>query len=452
MGRSIQERPTVSPATFFHRLSNRHYSITPQSMRRHQLDAQGREVNVVEKPISLAIGSGNHAITYASRTPRGLLLELPLSWYRKLNGFAMSPGYDSPAHQDFRREISASCLFCHSNSATPAPIDCQRCHGDAIAHAARPSKSNIHNPRRNVEVCLQCHLETTSRGIPDSMRQSGREAFSYRPGEPLVRYKLYFDRADTQSTDRFEINHAGFRLLQSRCFTESKGGLTCISCHDPHSARVRARACQQCHNSPHVRDASSDCASCHMPKRTASDAIHTTMTDHKIQRVPRFINPTREDQVPYAGPVVPFFTKADALSLAIVNIRDANEESVQLYRRHLLRAPGDEAARISLAKMLLRLNRASEVAPILARAVTADALQTLAVSYAVQGHHQRAKELLERALLRNPDHTLSWINLGITLDAMKDQVKALAAFEEAVRLQPDSSEARQYVQHLRQRQ
>ena len=449
MGRSIQERPIVSPATFFHRLSNRHYSITPQSMRRHQLDAQGREVNVVEKPISVAIGSGNHAITYATSTSQGLLLELPLSWYRNRSGYAMSPGYDSPAHQDFRREISPACLFCHSNSNVPAPIDCQRCHGETAAHTSRPSKGNVFNPRRNIEVCLQCHLETTSRGIPDSMRQPRRETFSFRPGEPLANYKLYFDRADTASTDRFEINHAGFRLLQSRCFTESNGALTCVSCHDPHSAKVRAQACQQCHNSPHVRAAPSNCARCHMPKRTASDAIHVTMTDHKILRNPQFANPTREDHTPYAGPIVPFYTKPDPLSLSIVNIREASDAAVQLYRRHLARAPGDDGARISLAKMLLRLNRPAEVSSLLDRSTSADALQTLAVSYAVQGQHQRARELLERAIERNPDHTLTWINLGITLEAMGDHAKALPAFEEAVRLQPDSAEARQHVQRLR---
>ena len=52
-------------------------------MRRHQTDARGNEVNIVEKSVDLAIGSGNHAVTFLNRTPQGRLLELPLSWYAR---------------------------------------------------------------------------------------------------------------------------------------------------------------------------------------------------------------------------------------------------------------------------------------------------------------------------------------------------------------------------------
>ena len=48
----------------------------------------------------------------------------------------------------------------------------------------------------HLPVCFQCHLETESMGIVDSMRKPGRSVFSYKPGEPLADYKLYFDRAD----------------------------------------------------------------------------------------------------------------------------------------------------------------------------------------------------------------------------------------------------------------
>src|SRR5262245_8254980 len=101
MGRSINVRPNPSPSTFYHRKSNRHYRISADTMRRHQVDAAGAEINVVEKPISLAIGSGNHAVTYLNRTAQGRLLELPISWYKQLGGYAMSPGYDSADHYDF---------------------------------------------------------------------------------------------------------------------------------------------------------------------------------------------------------------------------------------------------------------------------------------------------------------------------------------------------------------
>jgi len=52
----------------------------------------------------------------------------------------MSPGYDRPDQQDFRRAIGADCLFCHDGylvqgDRIPEGIDCQRCHGPGRRHA-----------------------------------------------------------------------------------------------------------------------------------------------------------------------------------------------------------------------------------------------------------------------------------------------------------------------------
>ena len=186
MGRSITERPTPKPATFYHKPSNRHYVISPEpAITRYQVDTANQRVNAIEKQITLAIGSGNHAITFVHRTPQGRLLELPISWYAKLNGYEMSPGYDKSDHLDFRREISDACLFCHSAGIQPAPIDCQRCHGQAQTHLANPKTGNILNPasqspQRQLEICLQCHLETASQGMLDSLRKPAREVLAMR--------------------------------------------------------------------------------------------------------------------------------------------------------------------------------------------------------------------------------------------------------------------------------
>src|SRR5713101_4771097 len=114
----------------------------------------------------------------------------------------MSPGYDRPAHSDFRREISDSCLFCHNgypseaNGGMALGIDCQRCHGPGEAHVK--GKGPMVNPakltsERQMEICMQCHLESASRTLPDAIRRFGRGPFSYRPGEPLGGFMLYFD-------------------------------------------------------------------------------------------------------------------------------------------------------------------------------------------------------------------------------------------------------------------
>ena len=110
----------------------------------------------------------------------------------------MSPGYDSPRHEDFRRKVSYTCFACHNAfpqledgsevkgsdplypAKLPEGIDCQRCHGPGAAHlealkkakTAAEIKAAIVNPKRlagdrEMEVCLQCHLETTSFELPN---------------------------------------------------------------------------------------------------------------------------------------------------------------------------------------------------------------------------------------------------------------------------------------------
>ncbi|MBL8174914.1 MAG: tetratricopeptide repeat protein [Bryobacterales bacterium] len=461
MGRSIIERPDPFSASYYHRLSNRHYTAANGALRRHQLDAQRREINVVEKSIHFAIGSGNHAVTYVHRTPQGRLLELPLSWYRSLNAWAMSPGYDSTAHLDMRREISDACLFCHAAyptspaaRAAPKSIDCARCHGDTTAHLKKPARGTILNPAhlapgRRLEVCLQCHLETVSQGIADSFRQPRRGTFSFRPGEPLENYKLYFDRADSPDT-RLEVNHSGYRLLQSACYQQSPGKLTCTTCHDPHTAKAR-NACAQCHPAPrHASPSGPDCTSCHMPKRPTNDAPHVAMTNHRIRARPTAPQP---DHAPYRGPVVPFYTKADPETLAMANIQVPGAEAAAIYRRRLARDPTDTAARAALANTLLRLGRREEAMREARRILTLDenhtsALNTLGVAHAMHGEHAQALAIFLRAKDSNPDHSLTWLNLGVTYQAMNQPNEAIQSFREAIRLQPDFSEARQRLAAL----
>src|SRR3954454_8857974 len=146
-------------SSLYNRASDRYYKGAVRGdelfQQRHQLGFGGKETNTLEKKVDFVIGSGNHARTYLSRTPDGQLAELPATWYAEKGGtWAMSPGYDRPDQDDFRRPIPYECMFCHNgypavkpgadlagakpvfDANLPEGIDCQRCHGPGAAHLA----------------------------------------------------------------------------------------------------------------------------------------------------------------------------------------------------------------------------------------------------------------------------------------------------------------------------
>jgi Tfp pilus assembly protein PilF len=511
MGRSFRKAATPQAGAFYHRASNRHYRVYLKNgqwmMRRHQINSEGGETNIVEKPIFHAIGSGNHAITFLSRDASGRLLQLPLSWYSERGGYwEMSPGYDRRDHYDFRREVSESCLFCHNgypsraNQGMAEGIDCQRCHGPGENHARKPVRANIVNPARlsaslRMDVCLQCHLETASQGITDSLRRPGRTAYSYRPGQPLSGYKVYFNFAPApERAERVEINHAGYRLLQSKCFAGAGGALQCTTCHDPHR-RVDGeqaifhyrRACQGCHSQDHARQVT-DCASCHMPKRRTSDAVHVTMTDHFIQRYR--LTERAEPIQPYLGEVVPFRLPGatdDPLLTAAAQIREGNnlEGGIRLLEKLL--AGGNSGARAELAdayrqqgdwvrasemyanaardkprdvpilasygESLFRLGQFDAAEQVLRKLPQKDSrvLNLLGIVLAEKGRLREAEQALRESIRRQEDQPLAQVNLGMVLEKKGDRTGAEQAYLEAIRIQPDLSQARHRLESLRAR-
>ncbi len=341
MGRSFS-RPTPEntlanwKGPYYHAPSDSYFTILRRDgkffQRRHQLGADRRQINVMEKTIDFIMGSGNHARTFLHRTPRNTLIELPLGWYADKGGhWAMNPGFDRPDHEGFRRKISYDCMYCHNGypkipeghqqplaepvymDPLPGGIDCQRCHGPGRKHAelagsrqATPAaiRESIVNPaslsrERREEVCIQCHLETTSFPLPNSLPRYERGPFDFQPGQPLSNSWLFFDHAPgTGREDKFEIVNAVYRIRQSRCFLESRGALECTTCHNPHDAprgeqavKHYDAACNKCHATAldgamaagrHTR--ATGCANCHMPKRRTEDVVHSLATDHLIQR------------------------------------------------------------------------------------------------------------------------------------------------------------------------
>ncbi|RSL18520.1 hypothetical protein EDE15_4106 [Edaphobacter aggregans] len=100
------------------------------------------------------------------------------------------PEIPATAHRD----LSANPAY---NDPLPEGIDCQRCHGPGAAHV-KAAQSGTPGPRirmlilnparltneRKMEVCEQCHLETTSRSLPDRIRHYDQASFGYMANQP----------------------------------------------------------------------------------------------------------------------------------------------------------------------------------------------------------------------------------------------------------------------------
>jgi predicted CXXCH cytochrome family protein len=459
--------------TFFHEASDRHYRMYARDgryyQRRHQVGFDGREINVVEKEIHFVLGSGNHARTYLNRTPEGRIFELPIAWYSEKGGYwAMNPGYDQPNQYDFSREITQECIFCHDAypeitpgsdrfgseprfpGRIPEGIDCQRCHGPGLRHvqAVQGGKKQaireaIVNPARlpadlQLEVCMQCHLETTSTRLPHSILRFDRGAFSYRPGQPLSDYVLHFDHAPgTGWDDKFQIAHQAYRLRMSSCFQKSGGRLTCTTCHNPHAApRGQAAierytaACRACHATTLEKQIAArkhtnvpNCLECHMPKRRTDDVVHVVMTDHYIQRskpARDLLAPLKErhetEETVYAGPVALYYPPQlppgpdSELYLAVAQVKQLT----------------------NLKEGIPRLSAALEKY----RPKNGEFYFELAEAYAQVGQHQNAIRLYEEAVGRKPGFWPGWLGLGRTLSKSGQDARAVEALQRALGISP----------------
>jgi hypothetical protein len=454
-------------------------------IRRAASDVPAREVQA-----DYAIGSGAHAITYLHRTRDNKLLELPLSWYAEQGGhWGMSPGYDRPAHPGFSRPVAYRCMFCHNAypavpagyaevegasvfpAELPQGIDCQRCHGPGAAHAAaarqhRPLpeiRGAIVNPARltpelQLDVCMQCHLETTSAELPGSIMKFNRGVFSYRPGQPLGDYNQYFDHAPgTGHDNKLEIVSEAYRFRQSACFLQSRGRLTCTTCHNPHqSAMANPDAvCANCHQ-PHT--AAGSCVACHMPKRQASDAIHIAVTDHRIARIPApqlpLIEQNEANMPPYKGQVVAYYPRpADPLYLAAANGRLMKspfaeayfragffEEALQLDPGNWRYLYGVGRARMDTAM----LERAAALAPW-----ETNILEALGGAYVTHDRMADAIRVFGEATERDPEDAAAFSNLGNALLRQGDKTAAEEAFREAIRLLPELPDLRENLRRIR---
>jgi len=312
-------------ASVQHTPSNRGLRSSRQDGRllhREEITGGSQPWIVGEHDIKYIVGSGVHFTMYLCEVD-GFLVESPLTWYVAKPEWSMSPGYDSPHHLGFQREITAACLFCHAGRATAIEnsyhrirvdelgIGCERCHGPGSLHVARHNGESasdpgedgdgfdrtIVNPARLTRdraeaVCHQCHLQPRAYVDP-----RGRSLADYRPGLALEDFQHYYRSTDPRQRMKV-VGHAE-QMMQSRCYKESNS-LSCITCHNPHATPSIAdrpahyrRLCQGCHAGDDKSRCTADtvkrqqtlpadnCVACHMPT-VPTKTLHTAVTHHRI--------------------------------------------------------------------------------------------------------------------------------------------------------------------------
>ena len=268
--------------------------------------------NVYQVVVEYAFGTRDRYVTMVGRDDERTFRALRLSsyhaggsvlWDRTSGDVPESGGNEDVRGQRIQvRDGIVRCVYCHvtefsqfreqraSLAAADAGIGCERCHGPggnhlaaisagfadaAIVNAGTASAASI------VAQCADCHIV----GLPADIRRA--------PDDPAF------------------VRSSGLTLTFSRCYTESDGGMSCLTCHDPHrddegTAAFYEAKCLACHsqqprpeNEIHPPDGvpaappssrpsvcrvnpAKNCLDCHMPK-VAVDSLHTSLTDHYIR-------------------------------------------------------------------------------------------------------------------------------------------------------------------------
>ena len=308
--------------------------------------------------VDAVVGGGHMAgggtQTFVTRSPDGTWRVLPFDWSRQshtwfcntetraekgwvpiTSNLALADCGDWPPRRILGDEPRfANCQGCHGSridirfdsaakrwntSVATLAIDCESCHGPAKHHvelmAARSSNATVATSTADIglrslatldkdqslETCFQCHA------------LKSQIAPHYQPGATLT---MYYALRLAQLGDAALLPDGRTRTfayqeghLSSACYL--KGGMTCTSCHDPHtqgyrdafgspiSGRFDDRQCTSCHASKaenptaHTKHAAngegSRCTSCHMSyqqEREIGTAVRYARADHTIS-IPR---------------------------------------------------------------------------------------------------------------------------------------------------------------------
>lgn len=296
------DHPLVDPA----KPEVRHTISRSDSQTRYEVRGDQETYRAL---VDYAIGSGRHGLTLIGRDEKGQPRELRLSRYSEGPVWDLTSGQSPqpPPHEGYLGRLLTDddvhlCLYCHTTTprsvqSTTGPessdrgIGCERCHG----------------PGGN-------HVKAVASGFPDlaipwSGKASGASvvALCAQCHSPFAR--------EVSQADPASVRFPGTTLTWSRCYSETRGNLDCVTCHDPHRDAETSPAfyesiCLTCHARPKPAPGTTllsegpnpcpvnptqGCLPCHMPS-TRTTIPHSRFTDHHIR-----IHPPSTAESPHAS-------------------------------------------------------------------------------------------------------------------------------------------------------
>src|SRR5271170_243897 len=291
MGRSVSIpsaedlRELAKPIRLINEKLNRTYSVYARDGKiihqESESDAKGRPVFSETHEIAYTVGAGDVGKSYLVAQGDALFVS-PISYYARIGGWDLSPGYGEGIFRGFTRRVVELCVDCHTGWPLLVPgthnrfqqppfrsltVGCERCHGPGAIHVEQRTQDaivggsfdestdlSIVNPRKlrpeiRDDVCAQCHLAGDARVL-----QPGKDYLDFRPGTALGDVVTIFSVPQTIKGNHFVALDQFEQLKLSRCWTASNGRLGCISCHNPHV---------QLHDDQAVNFFRDRCLSCH---------------------------------------------------------------------------------------------------------------------------------------------------------------------------------------------
>lgn len=318
--RSTIPMPLASKSAVYDSHSDFHYQLFWENDSLYLLEfrlVKGDTLYQREEKIDYVIGSGKKTRSFLIHR-NGYLYETPITWYSQKGIFDLSPGYENGRNSRFSREISPTCISCHTGEFSYVAdsknrftqlslgIGCDQCHGPGELHLqmmegeilADTADWGIINPAHlptdlQFDICQQCHLEGVA-----VLQENVASERAYIPGMKLAGLMDIFLVEEAHNSTIGIGSHAE-RLSQSQCFIQSAGKLVCTTCHDPHKKpdltdqSVYTSSCMTCHQesmeltcsapSEELALVNNDCIQCHMPVNNTSDIPHVSIHDHLIQ-------------------------------------------------------------------------------------------------------------------------------------------------------------------------